>query len=144
MLEQMKMSKEINYKDNTIFLSNTALEQSRDTGLALVLGILFFVYFSERLRLIPLAIIVLFLSMLYPNIFRPLSKLWFGLSYLMGSVMAKVIMAILFFILVTPIGVLRRIIGYDPMQLKKWKKGNSSVFIIREKIIQSEDLGNPY
>ena len=82
--------------------------------------------------------------MLYPNIFRPLSKLWFGLSYLMGSVMAKVIMAILFFILVTPIGVLRRIIGYDPMQLKKWKKGNSSVFIIREKIIQSEDLGNPY
>lgn len=138
------MSKEINYKDNTIFLSNTALEQSRDTGLALVLGILFFVYFSERLRLIPLAIIVLFLSMLYPNIFRPLSKLWFGLSYLMGSVMAKVIMAILFFILVTPIGVLRRIIGYDPMQLKKWKKGNSSVFIIREKIIQSEDLGNPY
>ena len=138
------MNMKSNCKDKLNFSSNTILDQSHDTGLALVLIILLFAYFSKRLQLVPLAIIILFLSMIYPNIFRPLSKLWFGLSYLMGTIMAKVIMSIIFFILVTPIGTLRRIIGYDPLQLRKWKKNNDSVFRVRDKVMKSKDLEYPY
>jgi hypothetical protein len=70
--------------------------------------------------------------------------LWFWLSHLLGTVMSKVILTVLFFVLVTPIGLIRRLLGADTLQLKKWKKGSDSVFVVREGAVGEKDLANPY
>lgn len=119
-------------------------DQARDTGLAMCLFSLLLIYFGKYFQLIPVAILFLFLSMICPNLFKPLSKWWFKLSFGISAVMSRVILTFLFFGIVTPIGFLRRLIGADPMQFKKWKNGKSSVLWVRDKTIEAKDLEHPY
>lgn len=120
------------------------VDQARDTGLAICLLLLLLSYFWNYLRLTPVAIILLFLSMAWPKVFSPLSKWWFKLSSGISAIMSRVIITFLFFTIVTPVGFLRRIFGADPMQLKKWKNGRSSVLWVRDKMIEAKDLEQPY
>lgn len=119
-------------------------DQARDTGLALTLLCLLIVHFWQAYRLVPLAMIFLIVTMVWPRAFQPVAGLWFGLAHLLGTVMSNVILTVLFFGLVTPIGLLRRLMGADALQLKKWKKGEDSVFAVRSNLIQKKDLQAPY
>jgi hypothetical protein len=125
------------------FFSSTR-DQARDTGMAMVLICLIAAYWWQFPRFLPLAIILLLLTMAAPQIFRPLAVLWFGLSHILGNLVSKVVLSIIFFVLVTPIGLIRRWAGKDSMQLRRWKKGTGSVFVTREGVILPEDLNNPY
>ena len=125
------------------FLSSTR-DQARDTGMAMVLICLLLAYWGQRPVFIPLAIILLLLTMTVPQVFRPAAVLWFGLSHIMGNLVSKVVLSIIFFGLVTPIGLIRRWAGKDSLQLRQWKKDRGSVFVTREGVIQPEDLNNPY
>uniref|UniRef100_A0A7C5AMD3 SxtJ n=1 Tax=Desulfobacca acetoxidans TaxID=60893 RepID=A0A7C5AMD3_9BACT len=119
-------------------------EQARDTGMALTLLCLLGVYFWEVQTLVPAALVILGLTMVWPRAFRPLAGLWFGFSHLLGTIMSRVILTVLFFGLVTPIGLLRRALGADVLQLKKWKKGQESVFQVRGQLVTPKDLQAPY
>lgn len=119
-------------------------DQAKDTGMAMVLICLLIAYFGERPRFAVLAIILLIVDMVWPPIFHYPAKVWFGLAHLMGAIMSRVLLTLLFFSLVTPLGLIRRLWGADPMQLKKWKKGNDSVFKTREHTYKAEDIEQPY
>lgn len=121
-------------------LLNATPEQSRDTGMALVLLCLLLTYFWQLQPLLPLALILLLVTMVWPRAFRPLAGLWFGLAQVMGAVMSNVILTVLFFVLVTPVGLVRRVLGADALQLKKWKKGHDSVFAVRGELTHKEEL----
>jgi len=125
-------------------LMSATKDQARDTGMAMVLICLLLAYWGQRPLFLPLAIIFLLVTMTWPPAFRPLAVLWFGLSHVMGNLVSKIILSILFGVLVTPVGVIRRWAGKDAMQLRKWKKDTSSVFVAREGVIRPEDLDNPY
>jgi hypothetical protein len=125
-------------------LMSATKDQARDTGMAMVLICLLLAYWGGRPGFLPLAIVLLILTMAWPPAFRPLAVLWFGLSHLLGNVVSKIILSILFWGLVTPMGLVRRWLGKDSLQLRQWKKGPSSVFVTREGVIKPEDLDNPY
>jgi len=118
--------------------------QARDTGLALTLLCLLIVHFWQAYRLVPLAMVFLVVTMVWPRAFKPVAGLWFGLSHVIGTVMSTVILTVLFFVLVTPIGLIRRAKGADSLQLNKWKRGEDSVFAVRADLIQKKDLQAPY
>jgi Saxitoxin biosynthesis operon protein SxtJ len=119
-------------------------DQARDTGMALVLLCLLIVQFKHAYKLVPVAIILLIITMAWPRAFKPLAGLWFGLSHVLGTVMSKVILTLVFFIIVTPIGLLRRLMGKDSLQLKKFKKDRDSVFLVRAELVDKKDLHKPY
>jgi hypothetical protein len=119
-------------------------EQAKDTGMAMVLICLLLGYWGMFPKFLPVSLVLLILTMAWPNAFRPLAVLWFGLSHLLGSVVSRVVLTVLFFLLVTPIGVIRRWMGADALQLKKWKQGQDSVFVVREGAVQGKDMTNPY
>jgi hypothetical protein len=119
-------------------------DQARDTGLALTLLCLIIVQFGHAYKLVPLAMLFLVITMVWPRAFQPLAGLWFGLAHLLGTVMSNVILTLLFFILVTPIGLIRRAFGADSLQLKQWKEGEDSVFAVRADLVQKKDLQAPY
>ncbi len=125
-------------------LKSATPEQAKDTGLALVLLCLLIVQFKHAYTLVPLAIILMILTMAWPKIFRPLAGLWFGLSHVLGTFMSKVILTVIFFIIVTPIGVIRRLMGKDSLQLKKFKRGQDSVFMVRADLMHKDNLRTPY
>ncbi len=119
-------------------------EQAKDTGMAMVLICLLLGYWGKFPKFLPVSLGLLILTMAWPKAFRPLAGLWFGLSHLLGNVVSRVILTVLFFLIVTPIGVIRRWCGADALQLKKWKQGGDSVFVVRQGTVQGKDMENPY
>ena len=126
------------------WLLSSTKEQAKDTGMAMVLICLLLGYWGKFPKFLPVSLGLLILTMAWPNAFRPLAVVWFGLSHLLGNVVSRVILTVLFFLVVTPIGVIRRLWGADALQLKKWKQGQDSVFVVREGVIQGKDMANPY
>jgi len=119
-------------------------EQAKDTGMAMVLICLLIGYLGHQQKFFLISILVLIINMIWPPVFIPAAKLWFGLSRLLGTVMSKVILTLLFFTIVTPIGIIRRLTGADALQLGKWKKNHASVFKVRDHTFTSSDIKHPY
>jgi len=117
--------------------------QARDTGMALTLICLLFALSGRKPPLL-LGMGFLVLNMVWPSVFKPAAKVWFGLSHVLGTVMSKVLLGIVFFVVVTPLAVLRRAMGKDSMRLSGFKKGADSVFRTRDHLFTGKDLEPPY
>lgn len=96
-------------------------------------GILFFIVFliiglwpllsGETLRLwsIFLSLIFLLLGLINSKLLTPLHKTWIQLGIILGKVIAPLVMLVIFFAIVTPIGLLLKIFGKDLLKIKKNK-----------------------
>ena len=60
-----------------------------------------------------------------PLVARPLYYVWYFLAACIGIVMANLLFCVMFYLLFAPVGLLMRVTGRDPLQLK-WKKGQAS------------------
>ena len=93
-------------------------------------GIVFFVVFlviathplinggELRLWSLVISLIFLLLGLVNSKFLNPLNKLWFKFGILLGKVFSPVIMGIIFFLIVTPIGLLMRLLNKDLLNLK--------------------------
>ena len=93
-------------------------------------GIVFFVVFflialyplinNEDIRIwsLIISLIFLILGLINSRILNPLNKLWFKFGILLGKIVSPIIMGIIFFLVVTPIGFIMRILGKDVLNLK--------------------------
>jgi hypothetical protein len=119
-------------------------DQAKDTGMALVL-ILFIVWlFRRRDGYIMVALVMQVVNMTAPQLFRPAAVLWFGLSHVLGAVMSRVLLSVVFFAVVTPVGMWRRLTGADSLQLKAFGRGKGSVMKERNHTFVGKDLEQPY
>lgn len=115
-----------------------------DAGLALVFILLLVALVGKQGWALPAAAACTLLVMTFPAAFRPFAVLWFGLSHAMGTVVSKLLLSLMFYGIVTPVGLLRRALGKDPMRLRLWKAGQDSVFTIRDVTVQAADLERPF
>ena len=107
-------------------------------------GFLFFVVFiaislwplksQEDLRLwaLILSLIFLLLGILNSRFLTPLNKLWYKFGIFLGSIASPIVMGIVFFMVVTPIGLIMRFLGKDLLRVNK-NKIVSTYWINREK-----------
>ena len=63
------------------------------------------------------SLIFLILGLLNSKILNPLNKLWFKFGIFLGKIISPVIMGIIFFLVVTPIGLLMRLLKKDVLNL---------------------------
>ncbi len=109
-------------------------------------GIVFAIVFSlialwpllkgNEIRLWSLIISLIFLILGFMNskILTPLNKLWFKLGIFLGNFIAPIVMGIIFFFVVTPTGIIMKLLGKD---LIKLKKNNDESYWIEKKDIKS-------
>ena len=108
-------------------------------------GIVFFIVFliiaiyplinnaDLRIWSLVISIIFLILGLINSKFLSPLNKLWFKFGLLLGRLISPIIMGIIFFFVVTPIGLILRIFGKDVLNLKKnnsksyWIKKNGPI-----------------
>jgi hypothetical protein len=119
-------------------------EQSRDTGMAMVLLLLLLAVSPKRHGFLLVAILLQVVNMTVPQIYKPIAVLWLGLSDLLGAVVSRILMSILFFAVVTPIGILRRLAGKDSLKLHAFKAGKDSVMLERNHTFIGRDLEKPF
>jgi hypothetical protein len=109
-------------------------------------GILFFFLFfiiglyplksdgAIRIWSVIFSLVFLIITIIRPNLFTFLNKLWIKFGILLGKIVSPIVMGLVFFFVVTPIGVFVRILKKDVMGLKR---GASSYWINREDKLQS-------
>ena len=93
-------------------------------------GIVFFIVFlilavyplkNNGNIIIPLIIIsfvFLLLGLTNSKLLTPLNKIWFKFGIFLGKIVSPLVMSIIFFLLVTPIGILMRLFKKDLLNLK--------------------------
>ena len=93
-------------------------------------GIVFFIFFllvsiyplvnNENIRVwsLILSITFLILGILNSKILTPMNKLWFKLGIFLGKIISPLVMGVIFFFVVTPIGLFMRILKKDLLNLK--------------------------
>ena len=93
-------------------------------------GVVFFIVFilislypllnGQEIRLWALIIsaVFLILGLLKSKLLTPLNKLWFRFGIFLGKIISPIIMGFIFFLVVTPIGLIMRLLGKDVLNLK--------------------------
>ncbi len=110
-------------------------------------GLLFFIVFAIvalwpimsggpiRIWPIPISLIFLVLGLLNSKLLNPLNFAWIKFGELLGRIVAPIVMAIIYFMIVTPIGLFMRLIGKDFLNTKF--SNDNSYWIKRQKNIGS-------
>jgi ABC-type nitrate/sulfonate/bicarbonate transport system permease component len=86
----------------------------------------------------------LLITMLTPMIFFPFAVIWFGIAEMLNIISSWLVLHIVFFILVVPVGMVRKWRGKDTMKLKQFKKSRLSVMTIRDHLYEAADLKNTF
>ena len=93
-------------------------------------GIVFFIFFlivslypiinNDSLRVWSLIISLAFLILALSNseILTPLNKIWFKIGIILGKIVSPFVMGIIFFLVVTPTGLIMKLFGKDLLNLK--------------------------
>ena len=109
-------------------------------------GIVFFVVFlliglwpilkgnEPRIWSILISLIFLILGVLNSKILTPFNKVWFRFGIFLGNFISPIIMGIVFFLVVTPTGLIMKLFRKDLINLRK---NNSSTYWIEKKDIKS-------
>lgn len=73
---------------------------------------------SVRAWAIGLAVVFLVIALLRPSFLAPLNRLWVSLGLLLHRVVSPLVLGAVFFLVVTPMGLLMQAFGKDPLRLR--------------------------
>ena len=113
------------------FNNKTKISSNRSFGIIFFVVFLFIalypITYSEDIRIWSLIISFIFiiLGLLNSKILTPLNKLWFKFGVILGKIISPIIMGIIFFLVVAPIGLIMKVLGKDLLRLKYNKKDNT-------------------
>ena len=111
-------------------------------------GLLFFVVFlilglwplkngeSLNFYFITVSIVFLILGLLNSKFLSPLNKSWIKLGEILGIIIAPIVMALVFFVILTPVSIFVRLFGKDLLGLK-FLKEKDTYWFKRKKILGS-------
>ena len=113
-------------------------------------GILFFLVFlgfglwpltkemSPNIYLIIISVIFLILGLLNSKLLSPLNNLWIKFGEILGKIIAPIVMAVVYFLILTPISLLVRLFGKDLIGMK-FSNNIKSYWIKRKKDLGTMD-----
>ncbi len=113
--------------------SHVSTEQSSEKSFGVVFSIVFLIVAlyplinSESLRIWALVVSIIFflLAFLAPKILVLPNKLWFKFGLLIGSIVAPIVMTLIYFVTVLPTGLIMRLLGKDLLNQKLDKNAKS-------------------
>ena len=113
--------------------SHVSTEQSSEKSFGVVFSIVFLIVAlyplinSESLRIWALVVSIIFflLAFLAPKILVLPNKLWFKFGLLVGSIVAPIVMTLIYFVTVLPTGLIMRLLGKDLLKQKLDKNAKS-------------------
>ena len=110
-------------------------------------GLLFFIVFlalalwpltknnETNIYLLLISLIFLILGLLNSRTLSPLNKIWIKFGEILGKIVAPIVMAVVYFVILTPISLIVRIFGKDLLGIKF--RSNLKTYWIKRK----KDLG---
>ena len=117
--------------------TNSEIKSSSNRNFGLVFFVVFLIVAlwplknEEDIRLWSLVISIIFfiLGVLNSKLLTPLNKLWFKFGIFLGAIVSPIVIGIVYFLVVTPIGLFMRFSGKDLLKMSKVK--NKSTYWIK-------------
>ena len=119
-------------------------KQTTDAGMAAVLILLIVGLYTQQSIYYKIAVGALLINMIVPEVYYAFAIFWFGLAKVLGAIVPKILLSVIFFLLVVPVGLLRKISGKDSLLLTKFKKSTQSVLKVRNHTYSVSDIEKPY
>jgi len=119
-------------------------EKAKDTGMAMVLILLLLGVFLQNYIFVKFGILCLIIAMAIPLLYKYVAIFWLGLSHFIGIFASKIFLTVIFFLIVTPVALIRRLLGYDTLKLRQFKAGTESVMVPRNQTLEKKDIDKPY
>ena len=125
-------------------LQKSKIKISSNRNFGLVFFIVFLIIslwplmYGDQIRIWSAIISLFFLILGLMNsiLLTPLNQLWFKFGMILGAIIAPIIMGVVFFLVVTPIGFFMRLTGKDLLN-RKYDKKNETYWIKRDKSINT-------
>ena len=80
--------------------------------------------------------VFLILGLMNSKLLTPLNKLWFKFGMILGAIIAPIVMGVVFFLVITPIGFIMRIMGKDLLK-KRYDKKKETYWVKRDKPVST-------
>ena len=84
------------------------------------------------------------LGLFIPNTLVPLQKVWMGIAFVIGFFVSRIILTLLFFLVITPMGLFLKLIGKDILKIKFNHKLNSYWITKETKEFNKEQYENQF
>ena len=118
--------------------------QSKDTILAFILICCITALIKKDLTFTYGILGLSLMAMTLPQLFKPMAWIWFSFAEIMGTIMSKLILGLVFFGIITPLTFIIKLMGVDSMRIKLWKNNENSAFIDRNHQYTKADIEKPY
>jgi FtsH-binding integral membrane protein len=135
-----------NIENNTRGAVRTSFtrKENVESGLAFIVILLLVSLVLQSTLIVKISIGLLLLVMVLPAAFYPISLIWLNLSRVLGKMSSFVLLTLIFLLIVTPVGLIRRLIAKDILRLTQFKQSTSSVFEERNHRFAKDDILHPY
>ena len=126
-------------------MNNTKIKMGTNRSFGIVFFVVFFlislwpVFNSKNILdtniiIMCVALSFLILGLINSKILSPFNLLWFKFGLFLGKIIAPIVMAFVFFLVITPIGIILRLIGKDVLNLK-YSKSKNTYWIQRKNLM---------
>lgn len=112
-----------------------------ETCLVIVTGLIVIWLIAKKVEIIYAAIAIGVIGAFIPSIAKWIHWLWYKIAEIMGGIMSKVLLSLVFFLFLFPIAVLYRMFSKDTLQLKR---NGQSYWTVRDHDYSKKDLENAW
>ncbi|MGY8961232.1 MAG: SxtJ family membrane protein, partial [Alphaproteobacteria bacterium] len=97
---------------------------------------------SVRFWALGVAALFVLIALVRPGLLKPLNLIWFKFGLLLHKIVNPVIMGLLFYVTIMPIGLILRLCGKDVLNLRINK--NAATYWIRREPVESDSMRNQF
>ena len=134
----------IKFLTEKVFPKTITKKEASDTGMAMTLICLLLGFYTKSNQFFIAATAALVIDMAFPMFYYPFAILWLGLTNLLGMVVSRVLLSVVYIVILLPMGLVRRAMGKDALNLTGFKKDAHSVMIVRDHEFVAKDITNPF
>jgi hypothetical protein len=131
----------MNEKKNIIGVTK---KQCMEFGLVTILVTNFLAICLRQNYLVIAAFFLTLITLIVPIVFYPFAAVWFWLSKVLSVIGSRVLLTIVFFIVVTPVGLIRRLLKRDILKIDQFKKSTKSVLTDRDHLYTAGDFTDTF
>jgi hypothetical protein len=128
-------------KKNIVGISK---KQCVEFGLVTILAAIFLAIYLRQNHFVTGAFFLTLVTIIVPIIFYPFAAVWFWLSKVLSVIGSRVLLTIVFFLVVTPVGLIRRLLKRDSLKIDQFKKSTKSVLTDRDHLYTAGDFTDTF
>jgi uncharacterized membrane protein len=119
-------------------------KQSVEFGLVTILVSTFLAIYFKQSYFVIAAFFLTLITLIVPIVFYPFAAVWFWLSKILSAIGSWIILTTVFFIVVTPVGIIRRLLNRDSLKINQFKKSTKSVMTDRDHLYTAGDFTDTF